>query len=206
MCHGIPKRQGTRCLAKVHPCPVPTGRGAIRRAICRGPRPAWGHRVPALNDPWHLSVVEVLLDEPLVTREHHQLARGQRAVGLAVVIRCAQQDVGCAQWGEGHTYTMDFSATNVHCVAVTPNDIKAVAVELLEGLKAEKLRVHRWRDKESTRDAVRIAIRDFLWSDQTGLPECYTEDDVQTRSDEVFRHVFRAYATVPSPYYEDAAA
>ncbi|MDF1591565.1 MAG: type I restriction endonuclease subunit R [Desulfobacterales bacterium] len=40
--------------------------------------------------------------------------------------------------------------------------IKAVAVGLLERLKAEKLRVDHWRDKESTRDAVRIAIRDFL--------------------------------------------
>ena len=48
--------------------------------------------------------------------------------------------------------------------------IKAVAVELLETLKAEKLKIDHWRDKESTRDAVRIAIRDFLWSEATGLP------------------------------------
>jgi len=56
---------------------------------------------------------------------------------------------------------------------LSPSDvkrIKAVSVELLERLKAEKLRVDHWRDKESTRDAVRIAIRDFLWSDETGLP------------------------------------
>ncbi len=80
--------------------------------------------------------------------------------------------------------------------------IKAVAVHLLERLKEEKLKVDHWRDKESTRDAVRIAIRDFLWNDQTGLPvDTYTESDVDARSEDVFRHVYRAYPRVPSPYY-----
>ncbi|MFC1816695.1 type I restriction endonuclease subunit R, partial [Thermodesulfobacteriota bacterium] len=85
--------------------------------------------------------------------------------------------------------------------------IKDVAVDLLETLKAEKLRIDQWRDKESTRDAVWVTIKDFLWSDKTGLPvDSYTEDDVQARTDEVFHHVFWAYPTVPSPYYESAAA
>ena len=85
--------------------------------------------------------------------------------------------------------------------------IKAVAVDLLAKLKAEKLKVDHWRDKEATRDAVRVAIRDFLWSDGTGLPvDEYTEDDVAQKAEEVFRHVFRAYPTVPSPYYGQAVA
>ncbi len=84
--------------------------------------------------------------------------------------------------------------------------IKAVAVELLETLKAEKLRVNHWRDKEATRDAVRLAIQDYLWSEATGLPETYSEADVRDRSDAVFLHVFRAYPTVPSPYYASMAA
>jgi type I restriction enzyme R subunit len=80
--------------------------------------------------------------------------------------------------------------------------IKAVAFGLLERLKAEKLRVDHWRDKESTRDAVRIAIRDFLWSDETGLPVgAYSEDEVGLKAEDVFRHVYWAYPTVPSPYY-----
>jgi len=84
--------------------------------------------------------------------------------------------------------------------------IKAVAVGLLEELKAEKLQVNQWRDKEATRDAVRVTIHDFLWSDKTGLPvESYTEDDVKTISNEVFRHVYRVYPTVPSPCYAEAA-
>ena len=44
--------------------------------------------------------------------------------------------------------------------------IKKVAVSLLEKLKAEKLQVDQWREKEATRDSVRVAIRDFLWSDR----------------------------------------
>ncbi|POQ98323.1 DEAD/DEAH box helicase [Alkalispirochaeta sphaeroplastigenens] len=80
--------------------------------------------------------------------------------------------------------------------------IKAVAVDLLETLKAEKLRINHWRDKESTRDAVRLTIQDYLWNEQTGLPEIYSVDDVRDKTEAVFLHVFRAYPTVPSPYYE----
>lgn len=84
--------------------------------------------------------------------------------------------------------------------------IKAVAVELLERLKAEMVRINHWRDKESTRDAVRLTIHDYLWSDTTGLPEAYSEDDVLNRTEAIFVHVFRAYPTVPSPYYDDKAS
>jgi type I restriction enzyme R subunit len=84
--------------------------------------------------------------------------------------------------------------------------IKAIAVGLLQELKAEKLRVDQWCDKEATRDAVQVTIRDFLWSDKTGLPvKSYTEDDVNTKSEEVFRHVYRVYPTIPSPYYAETA-
>ncbi len=84
--------------------------------------------------------------------------------------------------------------------------IKTVAIDLLETLKAEKLRVDQWREKEATRDAVRIAIHDFLYSDETGLPvDSYQEDEVEQRSDEVFRHVYRVYPSIPSPYYGQAA-
>ncbi len=68
------------------------------------------------------------------------------------------------------------------------------------------MRIDHWQDKEATRDAVRLTIRDFLWSESSGLPvDYYTEDDVQVKADEVYGHVFRVYPTVPSPYYESAA-
>jgi len=84
--------------------------------------------------------------------------------------------------------------------------IKKVAAELLTRLKAEKLRIDHWRDKESTRDAVHVTIHDYLWSDDTGLPiDAYTEDDVNDRADDVFRHVYRAYPTLPSPVYSSSS-
>ena len=84
--------------------------------------------------------------------------------------------------------------------------IKQVASDLLKKLKAEKLKIDHWRDKETTRDAIRVTIRDFLWSDKTGLPvDSYTEDEVNTKAEEVFRHVYRVYPTVPSPFYAAVA-
>ncbi|MFZ2358085.1 MAG: type I restriction endonuclease subunit R [Anaerolineae bacterium] len=81
--------------------------------------------------------------------------------------------------------------------------IKRVAGDLLATLKADKLRVEQWQDKEATRDAVRQAILDFLWNDSTGLPVGrYSERDVQARADVVYQHVFRVYPRLPSPYYE----
>ncbi len=84
--------------------------------------------------------------------------------------------------------------------------IKEIAVELLAMLKTEKLRIDHWRDKEATRDSVRLAIRNFLWSDSTGLPSTgYSESEVHERTEEVFRHVYRVYPTVPSPFYATAS-
>ncbi|MBN4064694.1 type I restriction endonuclease subunit R [Dehalococcoides mccartyi] len=83
--------------------------------------------------------------------------------------------------------------------------IKMIAGSLLKQLKAERLRVDQWRDKETSRDAVRLAISDYLWSDETGLPvDLFSEDEVKSRADNVFMHVYRAYPRLPSPYYATA--
>ena len=85
--------------------------------------------------------------------------------------------------------------------------IKNVAKELLRTLKAEKLRVDQWREKEATQSAVKVAIHDFLYRDETGLPAgAYSVEDVTAASEAVFAHVYRAYPTVPSPFYEDVTA
>ncbi len=81
--------------------------------------------------------------------------------------------------------------------------IKIVAQELLRTLKAEKLRVDQWREKEATRSALHVAIHDFLYSDDTGLPPgAYSDEEVMARSEDVFAHVFRAYPTLPSLLYD----
>lgn len=49
---------------------------------------------------------------------------------------------------------------------------------------------------------MHVAIENFLWADQTGLPSpAYSEDDVKAKGEEVFRHVYRVYPTIRSPYY-----
>jgi len=80
--------------------------------------------------------------------------------------------------------------------------IKTVAMELLTLLKAERLRVANWQQKESSRDAVKQQIFDFLYDEKTGLPiEQYEEDEISDISEKVFLHIYRAYPELPSPYY-----
>jgi type I restriction enzyme R subunit len=80
--------------------------------------------------------------------------------------------------------------------------IKKVAKELLKALKEKLKDLYKFQDKEPTRDAVKVLIRNFLWDEKTGLPvDLYTQNDVYEKTDAVFYHVYRAYPTVPSPYY-----
>lgn len=80
--------------------------------------------------------------------------------------------------------------------------LKGVAVDLLTGIKEQIKAIDRWREKETTRDAVLAFIRDHLWSGDSGLPEdLFNEDDVAEKADAVFQHVYRVYPTVPSPYF-----
>jgi len=80
--------------------------------------------------------------------------------------------------------------------------IKKVAQELLKTLKEKLKDMYKFQDKEPTRDAVKVLIRNFLWDEKTGLPvENYSQNDVYKKAEAVFYHVYRAYPTVPSPYY-----
>lgn len=86
--------------------------------------------------------------------------------------------------------------------------LKDVASELLAAVKRRIEEIERWQDREATRDAVRLVIHNHLWSDETGLPVgVFSEDDVEAKTEEVYRHVYRVYPTLPSPFYEtDEAA
>jgi len=85
--------------------------------------------------------------------------------------------------------------------------IKKVAKELLKTLKEKLKGLYKWQDREPTRDGVKVLIQNFLWDEKTGLPvEYYTQKDVYKKTEAVFYHVFRAYPTVPSPYYASVAS
>lgn len=80
--------------------------------------------------------------------------------------------------------------------------IKQVATTLLTTLKTQRLRVTNWQQKESTRDAVKQQIFDFLYDERTGLPvEKYEEDEISDITERVFLHIYRAYPELPSPIY-----
>jgi type I restriction enzyme, R subunit len=84
--------------------------------------------------------------------------------------------------------------------------IKSVATQLLDTLKQEKLKIENWCEKETTRDAVRQTIYDFLFDEKTGLPtDQYEVDDIESITDEIYSHVYRVYPKLPSPVYEDVA-
>lgn len=82
---------------------------------------------------------------------------------------------------------------------------KGIASNLLQILKQEILQMEQWYDKESTRDRIKIKIENFLYSDDTGLPESYEIKEVTEKTKVVFLHVMQVYKTIPSPYYENAA-
>jgi type I restriction enzyme R subunit len=87
-----------------------------------------------------------------------------------------------------------------------PNEIKKIkkiSINLLKKIKSDVLKVDHWQDKESTRDSVRNVIHDFLFEDRTGLPiKFYNQDDVKNKAEKVYRHVYRVYPRIPSPYYQ----
>lgn len=80
--------------------------------------------------------------------------------------------------------------------------LKQVSKGLLEAIKARLQQMVDWQVTEANRDAIRVTIRDYLYADTTGLPmESYAEDEVEPFSDEVFRHVWRAYPSLESSIY-----
>lgn len=72
--------------------------------------------------------------------------------------------------------------------------VKQVAKELLQKLKAEKLNFDSWQAKETTRDAIRVEIRNFLWDDVIGLPASYSLTEVDVKAEAAYTHIYQQYA------------
>ncbi len=74
---------------------------------------------------------------------------------------------------------------------LTPEEIKRIkslAIDLHAKLEAELERIRDWQDKEATRDLIKQTIFDYLYSDETGLPSSYSEDEITVKSNLVFGH------------------
>jgi type I restriction enzyme, R subunit len=83
--------------------------------------------------------------------------------------------------------------------------IKKVAVGLYEKLKAEISRIQDFHLKETTRDDIKTAIKDFLWEETTGLPGCFSEQEILEKTDEVFAHILRG-ARNSSGFWQDSVS
>lgn len=67
--------------------------------------------------------------------------------------------------------------------------LKTVAAGLYEVLKQQLDAMQDFAGKQATRDAVRVAITDFLYDDRTGLPQSYEPDEVDVKAQAVFAHM-----------------
>ena len=79
---------------------------------------------------------------------------------------------------------------------LTPDDIKrikAVAVDLYAKINEEIERIRDWESKFATRDAMKQTIYDYLYSDTTGLPDSYSEAEIEQKSDMVYVHILHQY-------------
>ncbi len=68
--------------------------------------------------------------------------------------------------------------------------VKKVAKDTLDKLKAEKLKVERWRESRQVRAQVRILINQNMWH----LPEhAYPDKEVENRTQSVYQHIYSNY-------------
>jgi type I restriction enzyme R subunit len=72
--------------------------------------------------------------------------------------------------------------------------LKKVAKELLQLIQAEKQKIDNWKEKQVTRDQIKVLIKDFLWDGEKGLPDSYTHEDIEFKTEEVFAHVYNSVA------------
>ena len=67
--------------------------------------------------------------------------------------------------------------------------LKAVAVGLYGRLQEQLAAMQDFAAKQATRDQVKVAIRDYLWDDNTGLPGSYEQPEVEAKAEAVFAHL-----------------
>lgn len=81
-------------------------------------------------------------------------------------------------------------------------DVKKVAQQTLEKLKAEKLKVERWRESRETTAQVKSMIYDnLLWLPQ----EAYTDEEVGQKTISVYQHIYTNYYGGGQSVYQRSA-
>ncbi|RVK29514.1 type I restriction endonuclease subunit R [Sinorhizobium meliloti] len=69
-------------------------------------------------------------------------------------------------------------------------EVKSVAIKTLETLKAEKLRIAKWRESTQVTAQVRLAILENL---QYLPQDAYADDELEEKTDIVYQHIYATY-------------
>lgn len=81
-------------------------------------------------------------------------------------------------------------------------EVKKVAKQTLDKLKAEKLKIDRWREKREITAQVKIMIHDeLLWLPQ----EAYSDEEVNEKSLSVYQHIYSNYFGAGKSVYQQSA-
>ncbi len=67
--------------------------------------------------------------------------------------------------------------------------IKKVAEGLYTTIKEELGRIQNFAAKQSTRDEIKVRIKDFLWDEKTGLPESFAPAEIEEKTDVIFSYL-----------------
>lgn len=83
------------------------------------------------------------------------------------------------------------------------DEVKKVSKQTLEALKAEKLKVERWRESTQLRAQVKTTIYDtLLWLPQ----EPYSESEVDEKTNVIYQHIFTNYYGGGKSVYDNKIA
>ncbi len=87
----------------------------------------------------------------------------------------------------------------------TRNQVKEVAPDLVEAIKAELAKLEDWREKETTRAQTQTFIFNFLWDENRGLPvDDYQENKIKPLAEMLFQHVYTQYSSASESVYSMA--
>ena len=89
-----------------------------------------------------------------------------------------------------------FTKPNLKLSAKEEKQVKAMAHDLLEKLKAGKL-VLDWKKQQRTQATVRLCIEEVL----DALPAAYTDDQYREKCEILFQHFYDCYARSDSSVY-----
>ena len=78
--------------------------------------------------------------------------------------------------------------------------IKKVAEGLYTTVSGELARIQNFPAKQGTRDEIKIKIKNYLWDDNTGLPESFAPAEIEEKTEVIFSHLLASasHKSLPS--------